>query len=849
MTIHASLDALIQDLRYAMRRIRQRPGFAMAVIAVLALGIGATTAMFSAVDATVLRPLPFHQPRQLVALRDIQFPVDMRYALGPAVPPAPPHPHDVRLPEVAAMHTIFVSVAGYASGALNLGDPSRPRRIHVGVVTPEFFPTLGVAPIRGRDFVAEEGAPGGSLSAVISYGLWQQQYGGRDMLGHVILLGQKSYTVIGVMPQGFGFPQESELWIPMTMPVTPNVFEALAGAWPSDVIARLAPGVGFADASRRLMLRWQQDGRIGLTAGTTSPIDDQIADVKTHGVAVPLQRSLIGDGSHLLVLLLGATALLLLIACANVAHLLLSQTEGRRREVALRTALGATRTRIVRQLLTESVLLSGVGALLGIAVAPATAGLLTRLLPASVAGIEPVAVDVRVLGFAVGLAIITGTGLGLWPAYGVTRRSSAEVLKSGSARGAAANRGRTVLVASELAFSVTLLVCSVLLLRSFRDLMTVDLGIVPDHVGTLQMSFPVATVQPPTQTVDSPAQLGDVWGLDRQRRRVDEMIRRLVAVPGIKSAAEIDYLPLPDKDEAGVQSDIYPEGAGPSPAGERRLARTAVVSTGYFDVMTIPLIQGRLFTDADDSLAPSVAIVNRALAAQYWPGRDPIGRRFGFYLHDSTSITVVGVIGNIRDARLDQAPAPEVYLPARQSGSRGAVALVARGVLPPGALLAALRDAVHAVNPSQAVYGVRTMTDVVAASVNTQRTNTVLMTLFALLALLLVVFGIYSVVAYGIGQRARELGIRAALGATGTNLMSLIGREMAWCCGIGISVGLAGAWIISRLLDHFLFGVGRHDPLTFLVVPLLLVFATAVATFIPARNVLRVDPATVMRAE
>jgi putative ABC transport system permease protein len=849
-----SLDDLGQDIRYAVRRLRQRPGFTVAVIGVLALGIGATTAMFSAVDAAMLRPLPFRRPNELVALRDIGFPKDLsRFTLGRVQQSTAPRPHQVRLPEAAAMGEIFSHIAGYAAGGLNLGDASHPLRVRVGVVTADFFATLGVVPFRGRTFVAEEVVADGRLSAMISYGLWQRQYGGRDILGTPILLGDKTYLVVGVMPKGFSFPQQSDLWIPMTIPLVPDVYEPLGGAFPTEVIARLAPGVTIAAASPRLLLRWEQDVIEGLAPGTQSGFEDDLANVRTHGVMTPLQRNLVGDHGRALMVLLGATGMLLLIACANVTHLLLSQASGRRREIAIREVLGATRGRVIRQLLAESVLLSLSGSILGIALAPATAGLLTRLLPPEVSGVVPIQVDLRVLGFASVLALMTGIGLGLWPAFGVTRTAPAETIKTGGARGtsAAGRRARAILIASELALTVTLLISGVLMLRSFRDLMSRDTGLQTDHVGTLQMAFPIASLKPIRPEIRSFDQLGDMWGLDRQRRRVDEMVERLQAMPGITAAAAVDNLPLrgPGGTTMGTASVLFVEGSQPLPNDEMRSARTAIISNDYFRAMGIPRVRGRLFAVSDDSLAPKAAVINRALAEQYWPGLDPIGRRFGFYNTDSSSITVVGMVGNVRDKGLDEDPTPQVYFPIHQSRALAIVALVARGTLPPRSLLAALQNAVHAVNPSQAVYSVQMMNDVIDRSVAPRRTNTLLLTLFAGLALVLAILGVYSVVAYGVHQRARELGIRAALGATGHDLVAMVAREMAWSSGLGTVAGLAGAWALSRLLTTFLFGISAHDPVTFVAVPLMLLVATGAATLIPARRVLRVNPAEVLRAE
>ncbi len=734
------------DLRYALRRVRNHPGFAAAVVGVLALGIGATTAMFSAVDAAMLRPLPFPRPQELVALRNIHFPYDLRFALGGAPPASPaPRPHDPRFAEVVAMHEIFSHVAGYAAGALNIGDPSRPLRARVGVVTSEFFATMGVAPIHGRAFVPEEGSPDGPKSAVISYGLWQSQFGGRDVVGKPIVLSEHSFTIVGIAPRGFSFPQRSDLWIPLVVPLDPNNAEALGRATPSEVVARLALGVTAASAAQRLRLRWEQDAREG-NPSPEQQANNTLVDVRAHGVMIPLRQSLIRDHGHALVLLLGATGMLLLIACANVSHLLLSQVATRRREVAVREVLGASRGRVIRQLLVECSLLSLGGALLGMGLAWTLAGLLTRLLPPAMTGIAPVHVDLRVMGFAIALALASGIGLGLWPAFGVTRAAPVETIKGGGARGmtAASRRLRGVLIATELALTVTLVISGALLLRSFRDVMTSDSGMQTSQVATLSMAFPLATVKPIGPTITNTDQLHDIWGLERQRRRVDAMLDHLAHLPGIAAAAAVNNLPLNGETGLGLESWLYAAGAPRLPDGDGRVARTADITDDYFRVMGIPLLHGRAFAPGDDSAGLKVAVISRTLAEQFWPGLDPLGQRFGYMARDTDAVTVVGVVGDIRDRGLDQTPTPQAYFPIRQSSPPPFVALVVRGTLGPGPLLAALRNSVHAVNPMQAVYNVRMMNDVVDLSVASRRTDATLLTLFALVALVLAVLGVYS---------------------------------------------------------------------------------------------------------
>ncbi len=845
------LGDLSMDFRYARRRIRNHPGFATAVVGVLALGIGATTAMFSAVDAAMLRPLPFLRPQELVAVRDIHFPYDLRFALGgaPSASTAP-RPHDPRFVEVAGMHEIFSHVAGYAAGAMNIGDPSRPLRARVGVVTSDFFATVGVVPVRGRAFVPAEGLPNGPKSAVISYGLWQSQFGGSDVVGKPIVLGEHSFVIVGIAPRGFTFPQRSDLWIPLVVPLDPNASDALGRATPSDVVARLAPGVTVASAARRLQLRWEQDAREG-NPPSRQKANNTLVDVRTHGAMMPLRQSLLGDHGHALVLLLGATGMLLLIACANVSHLLLSQVATRRREVAVREVLGASRGRVIRQFLVECSLLSLGGAFLGMGLAWTLAGLLARLLPMEEAGIAPVHVDLRVMAFAVALALVSGIVLGLWPALGVTRAAPVEAIKGGGARGmtAVSRRLRGALVATELALTVALLISGALLLRSFRDVITTDIGMRTSHVATLSMAFPLATVKPLDPTITNTDQLHDIWGLERQRLRVAAMIDQLSHVPGISAAAAVNNLPLDGETGLGLEQWLYGAGAPRLPDDGGRVARTADITDEYFRVMGIPLLRGRTFVPGDDSVAPPVAVISHTLAEQFWPGRDPIGQRFGFMARDSDAITVVGVVGDVHDQSLDQAPMSQAYFPMRQSSAPPFVALVVRGTLGSGALLAALRQSVHAVNPVQAVYNVRTMNDVIDSSVAPRRTTTTLLMLFASLALVLAVLGVYSVVAYGIAQRARELGIRAALGATGGNLLALVVREAAGSACVGVLVGVAVAWALSRLLAGFLYGVSAHDPVTFVVAPLALLATTVAATLIPAFGVLRVNPADVMRTD
>ncbi len=819
-----SLEQLASDLQFAVRRLRNRPGFSAATIAVAALGIGATTAVFSAVDAAMLRPLPFLRPAELVTLPQMAIPFDPGFAH-----PRPPGAQPIDINDVAAMRDVFSSVAGFAAGGLNIDDPTRPRRVRAGVVTASFFPTLGVNAHLGRTFTPDEGKPNGPKSVVISDALWRTQFGGGDALGKTLVLSGTSYTIVGVMPPRFGFPGESDLWIPMTVPTTFDTFSAFRGFVPSNVIARLARGVSPGDASRRLLIRWEQ-GAGPRDAKLKGRLDDIVADFRANASAVlPWQYSMIaGDRRNALLILLGATALLLLIACANIANLLLSDAATRKREVALREVLGATRSRIVRQLLAESLLLALAGAAVGLAIAPATLGVMRALMPQTLAGTAPVEVDLRVLAFAMVLALVTGIVFGLWPALGTSRVDPAEAMKSGGGHGATSGRlghTRRLLITGELALTVVLLIGSGLMLKSFYRLMTQDFGMNPEQTGTLEISF-AANVRP-----------------EDTRRVVHEVIDQLARDPSIRSAGVGIVNDLPLGHGGGIA--LYPVADGMPEPRERTFARYLMASGGYFAALGIPVLRGRTFTPNDDTVGVRAAIINRAMAKAYWPGTDALNRTFHL---GEPRYRVVGITANLLERNLDEEPAPQMYFSIEEQMPRN-VALVARSTLEPAALLSRLEAAVRKVDPGQAVYNVRTMDAVISQSVSPRRTNTVLIAIFAGLALVLSAFGVYAVVSYGVTQRAREFGIRSALGANRSDILLLVSREMAWVMTIGLAVGLAGAWALVRVLSSMLFRVPSHDVATFVMAPLVLVVPAVVAMLVPSLQAMRVSPAEVMRAE
>jgi len=528
---------------------------------------------------------------------------------------------------------------------------------------------------------------------------------------------------------------------------------------------------------------------------------------------------------------MGATVLLLLIACANVANLLLSDAASRRREVALREVLGATRARVTRQLLTECLVLALAGAALGIALAPTVLGLLRRLMPSDLAGIAPAELNLRVLAFATILAVLTALLFGLWPALSATRASAADTIKSGGGVGSTAaglGRARRALITVEVALTVMLLIGAGLMLRSFARVLSQDRGIQSDHVATLELAI--------KRNASRVERLAMLHG----------MLTQLQNDPLIDAAAVVNDLPL--NGTSGMSISVKVDGVSPpnGPDGYAPMARYLQASGGYFKTLGISLLRGRTFTTSDDSLAPPVAVINMAMAKTWWPDRDPIGQKF--VTAARAPVTVVGIVADLRERSLEGDVRPQMYFPI-DDATPANLALIARSKLPPEDFLPRLRAAVRAVDATQAVYNVRMMDDVIATSLAPRRTNTTLIALFGALALMLSSFGIYAVVSHSVTRRAREFGIRAALGATQSDIAALVGRELLVMLGVGVALGLAGAWVLSRVIAALLYGVEPHDLGTFLVVPAVLTIPALIAGWPPARRAMGVSPMEVMRAE
>ncbi|MGV3710030.1 MAG: ADOP family duplicated permease [Gemmatimonas sp.] len=809
-----TLNELASDLRYATRHLLKQRSVSATVVVVMAIGIGSSTAMFSAADAAILRPLPFDNPGQLVT--------------ASARVPHEDDPRDESLVAIAGMTDLFQSVAAYGVGGLNLSDEDHPLRLRVGVVTTNFFATLGVRAAYGRLFDDAEGTPGARDVAILSDGLWKRAFGSQSIAGLRITLNAKTFEVVGVMPPSFTFPQQSDVWIPMSVPLTNASFEPFRDYVDQTNIARLANGVTPAHASVQLLERFRQR-RLSPNAADTAKVAEWVTRVaRIGGLVKPLHSVLARERSTQLYVLLGATTLLLLVGCANVTNLLLAQAASRRREIAVRQVLGATRVRIVRQLLTESVLLSLSGAVLGLMLAVALSGMLQAFMPEELLGISEVRVDWRVAAFAVSASVVAGITFGLWPAFGSARPAPVESIKQGNGHGTTAGWSgglRRVLVGGELALTVMLLIGAGITLRSLQKISTRDVGIRTTNVGTLEIAF-ASTVQ-----------------RDARFRTLRDVTARLQAMPGIVAAGISKTLPLATAGDLLVSIKV----AGVAREQVEAMQVTMneeFASSGYFAALQIPVLTGRVFSTGEDASKSTSAVINATTARLYWPGRSAVGQTF---MRGKDTLTVTGVVADVIN-RFDDGPVAQIYLPTGGTASSSST-LVARSTAGNDVVLQQMMQAVREVAPSQPVFNVRMMDDVHAGSIATQRTSTQFMTAFAMVALLLSCLGVYAVVSYGLSQRQRELGIRSALGASGSSLLALVSGEMLCIALGGVGLGVAGAWASSWVLQRVVYEIDVRDTATFVVVPLALLLVAALATLVPAARTFRVNPADVMRAD
>ncbi len=802
------MSALLQDIRYALRSIPRSIGFTVAAVLTLALGIGANTAIFSVVNSVLLRQLPFVDPGQLVSVWPTGGATRGMFAA------------------IAKRSRSYEQVGAYSQGgALTLTGIGEPERIESSATSPNLLSVLGVAPALGTAFAPTADQPGNAAVVILSDGLWRSRFGAdANIIGRVVTLDGVSRTVVGVMPSSFHFPtRTTQVWTPIVMDTRNiNAFWGSGGFW---MIGRMRAGVTVTRAQaelRTILPRVRHD----------NPVWDPGPRFGSAATIVPLQVQIASNMRPTLLVLLAAVAVVLLIACANVANLLLARSASQSRALAIRTALGARRRRLIQQLLTESVLLAAIGAAAGFAIAYAVVSPLARGLLADTPQLGDVGVDWRVLGFTGIVAVVTGIITGLSPAL---RASDANLpsLLNNAGRSASTSAGHRrvsdALVTLEVALAVMLVIGAGLLIRSFWELRKVDLGFNPHGVTSARIDLPQRTF----------AEMGGT------RVFYTDLLQRVTALPQVTSAAAVTEVPLSHSSGMAfrVQGQIEDMHSALPYAGGYH-----AITPGYLRTMGIPLLRGRSFTDADREGAPDVVLVNEAFARRYWPNQDPVGRKIG-YPWPSDWMTIVGVVGSVADGGIG---APDttmtMYRPFLQAPSV-TMTVVAKSDAPMAAIVTGIRQAVANIDKTVPVSKVQTMDDVVAEAESKPRFTMVLLSTFAAVALLLGAIGIYGVVSYSVTQRNREIGIRMALGAKRDDVLNLVLRRGAVLASIGALTGVILSFIAMRTLASLLFGVKAADPVSFVIAPVLLVGVAVLASYVPARRAASVDPVAVLHAE
>jgi putative ABC transport system permease protein len=802
-----------RDIRYAARSFAKQPGFAATAVLILALGIGANTAIFSAISAVLLRPLPFPDPDRLVVLWQD------RSSVGG---PARGMPAWADYVEWQRRSRSFDGLAAIADISFNLTGDGEPEKVEASHTTANLFSLLGTQPLLGRTFTSVDEGPAALPVVVIDEHLWLRRFGGDpDVIGQSMVLDGLGHTVIGVVASDFRFPDDNAIWVPASP-------DQLAGQSSVFVIGRLAGGTPPAEAAAEMS-----------TLTATLREERGNADSGVRIVVRGLHDHLARNARPTLIMLLGAVALVLLITCANVANLLLARGTIRSRELSLRQALGAARSRLVGQLLTESALLAVSGVLVGIALAVASLGYLTRLVPNGLPDGAAVALDWRVLVFTIGLALTTVALFGVGPALTAARLDPATGLRKGAAVGGTTRgRLRDALVVAEITLTVVLLAAGGLLLRSYGAILSVDPGFSPQNVFVAQ-TFPAK---------------GQYDDLADRRAFYRGVLERVRALPGVTDADYVNYPPLTLQ---GGETRITPENRSDSaPSSEPRYsANFRAVSAGYFATLGARLLGGRHFDERDGPDAPRSVVVNESLARQLWPDRDPVGARLKVGDARSTQpwFTVIGVVGDIRQTKLDSRPEPEMYFSFDQPPSnapflwpRHLVFRTAGDSLP---VASAVRDAIWDVDPNQSITWIRPMTDLIDDDLASRSTQLVLFGVFAGVALLLAAVGLYGVLAYAVAQRTAEIGVRMALGAPRASVVrSVVGRALL-LAAVGLAFGIVGAFGATRLIASFLFGVTPNDVATFAGVAAVILFVSGCASYFPARRAAAVDPISVLRTE
>jgi putative ABC transport system permease protein len=811
------MDRLLQDTRHAFRILRKAPAFTLVVIFTLAVGIGANTAMFSVVHGVLLAGLPFDAPERLLDLTE-EVERGGRGAIAPA-----------NFVDWRSTATSFDGMSVYHRRTFNVATGgAEPERLPGTVVSTSFFDVLGVRPLAGRGFTGADSEPGHTTRAVIAYRLWQRHFAGDpEVIGREVRLNGEPHTIVGVMPATVNFPQDVEFWVPAAgdLPaIGPGDPRENRGLHYLRGIARLTAGVSVDQANAEL-------ATIGRQLAETYP------DTNTNWTPVvrPLQEQLVGSARVPLLILFAAVGCVLLIVVANVANLLLARATVRAREFAVRAAVGASRDTLVRQLLTESVVLALIGGGLGVLLAFWGVDLILALDPGEVPRVTPIAVDGSALAFAAGLSVLTGLIFGLVPAWKASKPDLQSTLKEqarGSTGDGARQYVRSGLVLAEVAISLVLLVGAGLLFRSLMTLLDVPLGFTTSQVLTMQ-------VAPAGESYRAPEAFVGYW---------DQVVERVGAVPGVERVALTNSVPLGGN--IGVLSFLV-QGRPEVPPNQQPLSHFLSASPGYFATLGIPVTRGREFEPRDAVLNPRVIVINEAMARREFHGEDPVGHRFSFGPGPDGEpewLEIVGVVGNVRQYRADDEPVPMTYT-VHTSAPQQALTLLVRTAGPPTAVAAAVRGAVQAVDSALPISRTRPLGEVVGASLAQRRFNMTLFMVFAGIALVLAVAGIYGTVAYAVAQRTSEIGIRLALGATPTGILSLVLAGALKPVAAGLVVGVAAAGALARTLDRLVYGISTTDPLTFLALPAVLAVVALLASAIPALRALRVDPMTALRVD
>ncbi len=810
------MTTLWQDLRYGMRMLWKHRGFTAIAVLVLALGVGANTAIFSVVNAVLLRPLPYPEAERIVTL----WSTETRQGEERGSVAAPD------FADWQKQSRVFDSVAAYHYSSLTVTGAGEPERVVAARVTAGFTQVLGVAPAIGRAFLAGEDQPGGdNRVVVVSHGLWQRRFASDPQsLNRTITLNGEPFTIVGIMPPDFKFPGSgTDVWLPAALnyvrqPGSVNSFLS--------VVARLKPGVSLTEAQTEMRLiaeRLGQEHRENRFRGV---------------VVVPLYDVIVGEIRPSLFALCGAACLVLLIACANIANLLLARATSRQKEIAVRTALGASRLRLIGQLLTESTLLAALGGAGGLLLAVWCADLLASVVPRSLPRAQEAAIDGWALLFALLVSLLTGLLFGLVPAIQASKTNLNSTLKEGGrshGMGPRHQRLRSLLVVTQIALSLMLLVSAGLFIKSFQRLRSVNAGFDPEEVATLQISLPR------TSYAES----------RKQALFFQQTLDRIATLPGVEAAGAITNLPL---GTSQTSSSFEIEGRPRAAPDESRNANRAIISPDYFRAMGIPLLKGRAPNERDTAEAPGVVVINQAMARRYFGGDDPLGEHLTIGGPEEKALygepiprEIVGIVGDVR-FELEAEAEPEVYVPYLQSPI-ATMALAVRSNVNPTNLRSMIRQAIQEVDGTQTIYNFKTMEQRLSESVAPRRLVMLLTNLFAVLALILAAVGIYGVIAYTVAQRTHELGIRIALGAQTRDVLRLVIHQGMALSAFGLAIGLAGAFLLTRFLSSLLYGVSAIDPLVFALVTLLLASVALVACYIPARRATKVDPMIALRYE